>query len=133
MLKEGQKHPVIAGNIGTVACGSTGCKENEVVVTELSSFQLLGVELFQPKIAGLILRPIYRLSWDEKEYGLAKANIFKTKQKMIIRPVINADDADVMALSAAYSKKVKKYCSQTTKEIAWCVQRDVARSFICKR
>lgn len=51
MLKEGQKHPVIAGNIGTVACEvAQGAKESEVVVTELSSFQLMGVELFQPKI-----------------------------------------------------------------------------------
>ena len=52
MLKKDKKHPVIAGNIGTVACEvAQDAKENEVVVTELSSFQLMGVELFQPKIA----------------------------------------------------------------------------------
>ena len=85
MLKEGQKHPVIAGNIGTVACEvAQDAKEN--VVTELSSFQLMGVELFQPKIAAFLNLFEAHLDYHgtKKEYGLAKANIFKTKQKMII-------------------------------------------------
>ena len=87
MLKEGQKHPVIAGNIGTVACEvAQDAKENEVVVTELSSFQLMGVELFQPKIAAFLNLFEAHLDYHgtKKEYGLAKANIFKTRQKMII-------------------------------------------------
>ncbi len=117
MLKEGQKHPVIAGNIGTVACEvAQDAKENEVVVTELSSFQLMGVELFQPKIAAFLNLFEAHLDYHgtKKEYGLAKANIFKNQTENDYS-VINADDADVMALSA-YSKGQKVLFS-TTKEI----------------
>ncbi|PGM93192.1 UDP-N-acetylmuramoyl-L-alanine--D-glutamate ligase [Bacillus cereus] len=117
MLKEGQKHPVIAGNIGTVACEVAQlAKENEVVVTELSSFQLMGVESFQPKIAAFLNLFEAHLDYHgtKKEYGLAKANIFKN-QTETDSSVINADDADVMALSA-YSKGQKVLFS-TTKEI----------------
>ena len=117
MLKEGQKHPVIAGNIGTVACEvAQDAKENEVVVTELSSFQLMGVELFQPKIAAFLNLFEAHLDYHgtKKEYGLAKANIFKNQTENDYS-VINADDADVMALSA-YSKG-QKILFSTTKEI----------------
>ena len=45
----------------------------------------MGVELFQPKIAFLNLFEAHLdYHGTKKEYGLAKANIFKTKQKMII-------------------------------------------------
>lgn len=45
MLEEDQKQPLIAGNIGTVACevAQKATKDN-VIVTELSSFQLMGIE-----------------------------------------------------------------------------------------
>lgn len=52
VLKEGSKKPLIAGNIGTVACGVTAeANADELVVTELSSFQLMGTESFKPHIA----------------------------------------------------------------------------------
>ena len=52
MLKEGQKNPLIAGNIGTVASGVAreATAENKIVI-ELSSFQLMGIREFRPKIA----------------------------------------------------------------------------------
>lgn len=52
MLNNGNRKPLIAGNIGTVACGvaKEASKEN-VIVTELSSFQLMGISTFKPKIA----------------------------------------------------------------------------------
>lgn len=50
MLKRRTEASGNCRNIGTVACEvAQDAKENEVVVTELSSFQLMGVELFQPK------------------------------------------------------------------------------------
>ncbi|AWC29457.1 UDP-N-acetylmuramoyl-L-alanine--D-glutamate ligase [Bacillus cytotoxicus] len=117
MLKEGEKHPAIAGNIGTVACEvAQAAKANEVLVTELSSFQLMGVETFQPKIAAFLNLFEAHLDYHgtKKEYGLAKANIFKN-QTAADYSVINADDADVLELSA--NSKGQKILFSTTKEI----------------
>ena len=51
MLEEGNKKPLIAGNIGTVASAvASKAKKDEVIVTELSSFQLMGIEQMKPKI-----------------------------------------------------------------------------------
>lgn len=114
MLKEGKKHPVIAGNIGTVACEvAQDVTEQQVVVTELSSFQLMGIKTFQPKIA--VLLNLFEAHLDyhgtKKEYGLAKANIFRNQTENDYS-VINADDEDVMVLSKQ-SKGQKVYFSTT--------------------
>lgn len=117
MLQEGKKYPVIAGNIGTVACEvAENVKENEVVVTELSSFQLMGIDTFQPKIAALLNLFEAHLDYHGtvKEYGLAKANIFKNQTEEDYS-VINADDAEVMALSE--NSKGQKILFSTTKII----------------
>lgn len=54
ILKNGNRNPLIAGNIGTVACGvAAEAKAENVIVTELSSFQLMGIREFKPKIAVL--------------------------------------------------------------------------------
>ncbi|MGG2095791.1 UDP-N-acetylmuramoyl-L-alanine--D-glutamate ligase [Bacillus sp. S13(2024)] len=114
MLKEGEKHPVIAGNIGTVACEvAQDVTEQQAVVTELSSFQLMGIETFQPKIA--VLLNLFEAHLDyhgtKKEYGLAKANIFRNQTENDYS-IINADDEDVMML-AEQSKGQKVYFSTT--------------------
>ncbi|MEI4831122.1 UDP-N-acetylmuramoyl-L-alanine--D-glutamate ligase [Bacillus sp. FJAT-53711] len=114
MLKEGEKHPVIAGNIGTVACEvAQDVTEQQVVVTELSSFQLMGIETFQPKIA--VLLNLFEAHLDyhgtKKEYGLAKANIFRNQTENDYS-IINADDEDVMML-IEQSKGQKVYFSTT--------------------
>ncbi|PIC65710.1 UDP-N-acetylmuramoyl-L-alanine--D-glutamate ligase [Sporosarcina sp. P13] len=52
MLNIGKKKPLIAGNIGTVACTvAEKAMSDEVIVLEASSFQLAGTENFKPKIA----------------------------------------------------------------------------------
>lgn len=52
MLKIGKRNPLIAGNIGTVACGvAAEATADNVIVTELSSFQLMGTRTFKPRIA----------------------------------------------------------------------------------
>ena len=52
MLKEGKKQPLIAGNIGKVASGVAQKATNvNNIVIELSSFQLMGIDCFKPKIA----------------------------------------------------------------------------------
>lgn len=58
MLEKGNKKPLIAGNIGTVACGVAEIAEvDNYIVTELSSFQLMGTKTFKPQIS--ILTNLY--------------------------------------------------------------------------
>ncbi|WP_153720510.1 UDP-N-acetylmuramoyl-L-alanine--D-glutamate ligase [Sporosarcina cascadiensis] len=52
MLNIGKKKPLIAGNIGTVACTvAEEAEADEIMVLEASSFQLAGTESFKPHIA----------------------------------------------------------------------------------
>ncbi|HSU79125.1 MAG TPA: Mur ligase family protein, partial [Candidatus Angelobacter sp.] len=55
MLKNGHKKPIVAGNIGTVLSEvAQEATKDQVLVAELSSFQLMGTEHFHPKIAVLL-------------------------------------------------------------------------------
>ncbi|MFC5541339.1 UDP-N-acetylmuramoyl-L-alanine--D-glutamate ligase [Ureibacillus suwonensis] len=82
MLKAGGRHPKIAGNIGTVACSvAEKAAADEVIVTELSSFQLMGIDQFKPKIA--VLTNLYNAHLDYhgtfEEYAKAKFGITKNQ------------------------------------------------------
>ncbi|MFK9092331.1 UDP-N-acetylmuramoyl-L-alanine--D-glutamate ligase [Bacillus salipaludis] len=105
MLNEGKKHPLIAGNIGTVASGVAEAATNEnAIVIELSSFQLMGIETFNPKIA--IITNLYDAHLDyhgtRKEYIDAKANITKNQTELEYL-IINADQEETMEI-ARHSK-----------------------------
>jgi UDP-N-acetylmuramoylalanine--D-glutamate ligase len=95
MLKGSNKKPVVAGNIGTVVCEVAETADPyQVIVTELSSFQLLGTKKFQPKIA--VLLNIFDAHLDyhgtKEEYMNAKAKLFEN-QTTSDYTVYNADDA----------------------------------------
>lgn len=126
MLQEGDKHPLIAGNIGTVACEvAQTAKEDEVIVTELSSFQLMGIETFHPKIAVLLNLFDAHLDYHgtRREYGLAKANLFKN-QTSSDYSIVNADNEDVVELvKASDGQKVYFSTAQVLPDGA-CVQND---------
>ncbi|BDH61046.1 UDP-N-acetylmuramoylalanine--D-glutamate ligase [Lysinibacillus sp. PLM2] len=82
MLQQGYRNPLIAGNIGTVACSvAKEAAEDQVIVTELSSFQLMGIQQFRPHIA--ILTNLYDAHLDYHgtftEYAEAKFNITKNQ------------------------------------------------------
>ncbi|MBM7659457.1 UDP-N-acetylmuramoylalanine--D-glutamate ligase [Bacillus mesophilus] len=101
MLLTGRKNPIIAGNIGTVACEVVQtASPSDYVVTELSSFQLLGVQTFRPKIS--VFLNLFEAHLDyhgtKKEYGKAKSNIFmnQTEDDYL---VLNADDLEVQTLA----------------------------------
>ncbi len=52
MLHIGKKQPTLAGNIGTVASSvSPQLTQEELLILEVSSFQLMGIETFKPHIA----------------------------------------------------------------------------------
>ena len=78
ILNIGGKKPLIAGNIGTVACTvAQDAKPDEVIVMEVSSFQLAGTESFRPNIA--VWTNLYDAHLDyhgtSEEYALAKSKV----------------------------------------------------------
>jgi UDP-N-acetylmuramoylalanine--D-glutamate ligase len=122
MLKEGGKQPLIAGNIGTVACevAKEASSENWIV-TELSSFQLMGIIDFQPKIS--VLLNIFNAHLDyhgtKEEYAKAKGNLFKNQTDDDFA-VVNADDETVMKLvQSSDAQKVFFSTTQCLQSGAW--------------
>lgn len=89
MLNQGNKNPLIAGNIGTVASDVARiATEKNIIVTELSSFQLMGIVHFRPRIA--VITNIYEAHLDfhgsREQYINAKKNILKnqTDRKSVV-------------------------------------------------
>lgn len=101
MLKAGNKAPLIAGNIGTVASevAQEATSENTIVI-ELSSFQLMGITTFKPRIA--VLTNLYDAHLDyhgtRDEYWSAKANItkYQTGEDFFI---VNGDQESTFEIS----------------------------------
>lgn len=108
MLENAKRHPLIAGNIGTVACGvAAEATAENVIVTELSSFQLMGTIEFKPKIA--ILTNLYDAHLDYhgtfEDYAEAKFAITKNQDETDWL-IFNADQ-DVVQQYANRSKAQK--------------------------
>ncbi|HLR74726.1 MAG TPA: UDP-N-acetylmuramoyl-L-alanine--D-glutamate ligase [Virgibacillus sp.] len=94
MLTQSKKPVKVAGNIGTVATEiAKDMHEDETLVLELSSFQLLGVQTFKPHIS--ILLNIYEAHLDYHKtidhYVMAKCQIFRNQLSSDFL-VYNADD-----------------------------------------
>lgn len=94
---------VLAGNIGIPATHvAKNVQTDDVIVMELSSFQLMGIEQFRPKIA--VLTNIYEAHLDyhhtREEYISAKLNIFKNQTEDDFA-ILNADlaESQIFALS----------------------------------
>ncbi|MBT2678477.1 UDP-N-acetylmuramoyl-L-alanine--D-glutamate ligase [Bacillus sp. ISL-35] len=116
MLEAGKKQPLIAGNIGTVASGvAQEATEENTIVIELSSFQLMGIDTFKPKIA--VITNLYDAHLDyhgtREEYIAAKALITKnqTEEDYLI---VNADQEEVMNIARASKAQIVPF---STKEV----------------
>ncbi len=115
MLNAGQKQPLIAGNIGTVASGvaEEATKDNTIVI-ELSSFQLMGIKAFTPKIA--IITNIYDAHLDyhgsRKEYIKAKANITKNQTENDYL-IVNYDQEDTMEIARQSGAKIIPFSTKS--------------------
>lgn len=109
MLKADGQSSLLAGNIGLVACEvAKEAKPGQWLVTELSSFQLAGIDEFRPAIA--VLLNIFDAHLDyhgtKEAYAAAKANIFRNQTERDYA-VVNADDPLVMSIaSSVRSQKV---------------------------
>lgn len=101
LVEQTGKHVAVAGNIGpnlldVLAQQLDAGALPEVWVLELSSFQLDGVQGFEPTASVVLNLTQDHLDWhgDMAAYGAAKARIFGSRGLI----VLNRDDAAVMAL-----------------------------------
>lgn len=97
IIQADHKPVSLAGNIGHVSCEvARNTSEDETMVTELSSFQLLGTETFRPDIA--VWLNLYEAHLDYHHtldnYHKAKARITKNQTEEDVL-VYNADDAAI--------------------------------------
>lgn len=100
MLNEAGKDPILAGNIGNVASEvAKDARLNQPVVIELSSFQLMGIDTFKPKIAVMLNLFDAHLDYHgtREEYKKAKARIFMN-QTASDYLVLNGDDSEIAPL-----------------------------------
>ncbi|MRH42165.1 UDP-N-acetylmuramoyl-L-alanine--D-glutamate ligase [Aquibacillus halophilus] len=100
MIKQSNKGVKIAGNIGKVATEvAQTMTEEETMVIELSSFQLLGIQTFKPRVAVLLNLFEAHLDYHKtlEHYKHAKANIFlnQTEDDYL---VYNFDDETVLSM-----------------------------------
>lgn len=97
MLQESNCPVKLAGNIGVVASDvARTLKGDDMLLLELSSFQLMGIEKFCPKVAALLNLHEAHLDYHGTldEYIQAKANLIKNQTAKDFL-VYNADDARV--------------------------------------
>lgn len=94
MLEAAGLSPIVAGNIGTpLSEAATGAAENDIMVVELSSFQLKGTTDFKPKISCLLNIAETHLDYHGgmEDYITSKAKIFHN-QTDEDKAVLNWDD-----------------------------------------
>ncbi|WP_440895199.1 UDP-N-acetylmuramoyl-L-alanine--D-glutamate ligase [Amphibacillus sp. Q70] len=122
ILKNSQQKAKIAGNIGEVAVEvAENLKPDEKLVLELSSFQLMGLDRFQPKIAVLLNLFESHLDYHGNftAYQEAKAKIFARLSEDDFL-VYNADDARVVKLiESTKAKRIPFSRKQTDIKGAW--------------
>ena len=106
----------MAGNIGPTLLDTLSARMDaetlpDVWVLELSSFQLDGVEGFEPTAATVLNLSQDHLDWhgDMAAYAAAKARVFGKKGTM----VLNRDDDAVMAMRPAPAKLPKGQVART--------------------
>lgn len=120
VLNEGRESPFayLAGNIGKVAShvAQTVTKEN-VMVTELSSFQLMGIEEFHPQVA--VITNLYEAHLD---YHKSRENYISAKwqiQKNMTPSdylILNFDQKELLDLSKKTNASVLPFSTKTILE-----------------
>ncbi|MBS4172425.1 UDP-N-acetylmuramoyl-L-alanine--D-glutamate ligase [Bacillus sp. FJAT-49736] len=121
---DSKKNPLIAGNIGTVASEvAQNATENNQMVIELSSFQLIGIQSFRPHIA--IITNIYEAHLDyhgtKEEYAKAKANITRNQTKNDFL-IVNDNQRELMELISFSKAKIIPFSTVRYLEDGCCVR-----------
>ncbi len=110
MLEEGGLAPIVAGNIGTpLSEQALQAKTNQVLVAELSSFQLKGTRKFRPVIACLL--NVYDAHLD---YHKTKEDYVHSKSKLFM----NQDESNVAVLN--YDNEIcRNLAEEIRSQILW--------------
>lgn len=141
MLNIGKKKPLIAGNIGTVACTvAEKAAADNIIVLEASSFQLMGIETFKPRIS--IITNLYDAHLDYhgtfQAYAEAKANVMACQDDQDVF-IYNADQEAVAQLAEqtkahaipfSTSRKLEEGASADDEMIYWNGEPFIERSLI---
>ncbi|PLS76435.1 MAG: UDP-N-acetylmuramoyl-L-alanine--D-glutamate ligase [Actinobacteria bacterium] len=109
MLVRSGRPAVAAGNIGLPLIDAVG-DDVEVVVAEVSSFQLQWTQEFRPHVGTWLNLAEDHLDWhpDMAHYAAAKARIW-ARQRSDDVAVANADDPSVMGAAAAVASRVTTF------------------------
>ena len=109
ILTKGLSENIItAGNIGRPLIGTVDIlNKDDILVVELSSFQLRFIKEFKPKVAAFINYSPDHLDWhiSEESYFNSKAAIFKNQTEEDIA-ILNYDDNKVLALNNSIDSKI---------------------------
>jgi UDP-N-acetylmuramoylalanine--D-glutamate ligase len=101
ILQAAERHPIVAGNIGTVFCEkANNARPDEILVAELSSFQLKGTIEFRPDVACLLNVFPAHLDYHQtmEDYITSKGKLFANMGEKDIA-VLNADNAACVQLA----------------------------------
>jgi UDP-N-acetylmuramoylalanine--D-glutamate ligase len=108
ILRDGGLRSRLAGNIGTpLVSFADKSRDDDVYVTEISSFQLEWTELFTPALAAVLNVSENHIDW----HGTFE-NYFAAKTKLVLRQgpdaraVLNRDDARVWGLAGRAASRV---------------------------
>ncbi|WP_332632197.1 UDP-N-acetylmuramoyl-L-alanine--D-glutamate ligase [Halalkalibacter flavus] len=126
MLKTSEREPLIAGNIGTVACEvAEEATNSQVIVLEVSSFQLLGTEQFKPKVSVFLNLFDAHLDYHgtKDEYSLAKAKITANQSKEDYL-VYNMDDPIVREIANKSNATLIPFSVKQRLSKGLCIQQD---------
>ncbi|QYA48952.1 UDP-N-acetylmuramoyl-L-alanine--D-glutamate ligase [Nosocomiicoccus ampullae] len=120
LLTDGNETPVLCGNIGYPASQAVLEHQDDDLVMELSSFQLMGIDTFRPNIA--VFTNIYEAHLDYHkdlaEYQNAKLSLMKnmTDEDIVI---FNASQKEFLekldVKSKVYFFSIEKDCDATVK------------------
>lgn len=116
ILSKGLKdsHVKIAGNIGTPLLKTMiNSDKDDIIVAEVSSFQLAGIKNFAPDIAVNLNFSPDHLDWHKNldNYRESKQKIFINQTKSQLA-VINGDDSDIIQMAEKTSAKIKRVTSK---------------------
>lgn len=131
MLKGSNKKPLIAGNIGKVAIEQAkNASSNNILVTELSSFQLMGIMEFKPKISLLLNIVEAHLDYHGTmtNYINAKGNILKN-QLASDYVIFNYDDENVKTVAQKGQAKLIPFSTEQFIEEGASVQNGLMMLF----
>ena len=107
------KHPFVGGNLGTPLVEATERNDYDVIVAEISSFQLEAVEQFHPRYALLLNLSEDHLDRypDMASYIAAKREIFKRMTASDVA-ILNAEDAHTATFTDTITPQKIYFSSQ---------------------